>query len=151
MGKKNLDISAIELFTEATAVEMKEEISEKDIELTKRYLFLVKLRIESRRKDFMRKLSTMSSKEDLREDMSELNLCKEDDYFNRHLDWKYCIENEKLLQLLNALPLKQQQILWGIFVQRESQKQLSHQFSVSPVAIHKSMRRAIEQLRRGLH
>lgn len=150
MDKQHLDFSDI-LFTESLFASVtEEELSLEDIQLTKRYLFLVKLRIESRRKDFMRKLCAMKQKEELMEDMTAMNLCTEDDYFDHYLDWTRHITDELLLNRLVQLPLNQQRILWGVYVCKDTQKHLSEQLSISPVAVHKAMQRALKQLRKGL-
>ncbi|MCW6675802.1 hypothetical protein NHG31_08250 [Aerococcaceae bacterium NML171108] len=151
MDKNHLDFSDI-LFTESTTafVNNEEEFSWEDIQITKRYLFLVKLRIESRRKDFMRKLRAMKEREELREDMAAMNICAEDYYFDHYLDWSRHITDELLLKHLAQLPVNQQKILWGVYVCRDTQKHLSEQLSVSPVAVHKAMQRALKRLRKEL-
>lgn len=150
MDKEHLDFSDI-LFTELMAASVnEEEISSEDIEITKRYLFLIKRRIENRRTDFMRKWRAMKGKEELREDIATMNICTEDCYFDHYLDWTRHITDELLLNHLIQLPVNQQKILWGVYVCKDTQKHLSEQLSISPVAVHKTMQRALKQLRKGL-
>ena len=154
MDDLNLDISKHNCFTSSLnasdETNNREEVfTHEDIILAKRFLYLVQLRINSRKIDFTRSYIKKRTPEYLTDDFSFVSDSMEETYFDEYLNWSVYLSNHYLLQEVIALPANQQIVLWELFINQQKQCEIANHLNISPPAVHHLKKRALSKLKIG--
>lgn len=65
-------------------------------------------------------------------------------------EWEFLLEKEELIEALEELSLHQQHLLWLLFVEEKTQKEVAQLWKVSPATISQTKARAYQHLRHFL-
>lgn len=112
-------------------------LSDRDKDKAYMLMSLITQKVKYKQKDLFRDRQKYMYQE-LFEEMIENNVDYEENnaYFTG--EWAYAFENVDLIEALESLSYRQQEILWLLFVEMKSQVEVAQKFQVSPAYISKT-------------
>ncbi|MGX7107922.1 sigma factor-like helix-turn-helix DNA-binding protein [Facklamia miroungae] len=132
---------------------MEKELIVSEVNRVNLYEFLsyIKTRIWGKKIDFMRNQINLYSKEVFFEPCHDYLLSESISKnfkltYTTCIDWELFIDNPELLSSLLDLPIRNQKILWMIYILKEPQKEIAKNLNVSPGTIsliHKNSKKIL--------
>ena len=124
-----------------TVADITPEIREK----SRMLLGYIKLRIEYKRIDLLRKVYTIQDRLNPILDEVLMNIPDESNIERFH-SWESILDDPIVLEAVKQLPQLQQDVLWKVHIEGYKQKEIAQELDISPAAVTKANKRAHKNL-----
>lgn len=124
-----------------TVADITPEIREK----SRMLLGYIKLRIEYKRIDLLRKVYTIQDRLNPILDEVLMNIPDESNIERFH-SWESILDDPIVLEAVKQLPQLQQDVLWKVHIEGYKQKEIAQELDISPAAVTKAKKRAHKNL-----
>lgn len=124
-----------------TVADITPEIREK----SRMLLGYIKLRIEYKRIDLLRKVYTIQDRLNPILDEVLMNIPDESNIERFH-SWESISDDPIVLEAVKQLPQLQQDVLWKVHIEGYKQKEIAQELDISPAAVTKANKRAHKNL-----
>lgn len=125
-------------------------ITSQDRQRAQQLLGLLKIKINYKRQDLFREKQKIKNAESFYVEEGGLpeEVIKDSIFFTGK--WEFLLEREELIDALKELSLHQQHLIWLLFVEGKTQKEVAQLWGVSPATISQTKARAYQHLQHSL-
>lgn len=126
----------------------KSKLTKQDWHDARSLLRFIKLKIRYKQLDLWRDMKKVRNTESLfLEEVGE-NIQEEDAPYDTFTpEWEFLMEDDGLIDALQQLTDRQQEILWMLIVEGKSQEEVAATLRLSPASVSQTKKRAYKQLR----
>ena len=122
------------------------DLTERDKQRAYMLLGLIKKKVKYKQQDLFRDKEKNISGNVLLENIEDV-VREEGKEYRFTKEWVFLLENPELIEALEKLSYYNQELLWLLFVEEKTQKEIAEKFQVSPASVSQAKKRAYEQVR----
>lgn len=132
-------------FSQLTKKEEEANLSERDKQRAYMLLSLIKKKVKYKQKDLFQELKKHRLEEFSEEAIGDVEEQERNEFYFTG-EWAFVFENSDLIEALESLSYRNQEILWLLFVEMKSQKEVAKKLQVSPASISQAKKRSYRQI-----
>lgn len=122
------------------------ELTERDKQRAYMLLGLIKKKVKYKQQDLFRDKEKNISGSVLLENIEDV-VREEGKEYRFAQEWLFLLENPELIEALKSLSYYNQELLWLLFVEEKTQKEIAEKFQVSPASVSQAKKRAYKKIR----